>query len=113
MKRIETNIENIKKDIKDFYQPDKHHFMVMNAVEMGEKIEVQWFFCDYEHPCGITVFCIQVSPDIEIPSINDIVKSAWVAEAELVDLMDITIENTAKGFVLEPDFETGPLRKKK
>lgn len=37
MKRIETNIENIKKDIRDFYQPDKHHFMVMNAVEIGEK----------------------------------------------------------------------------
>jgi hypothetical protein len=36
-----------------------------------------------------------------------------VAEAELVDLMNIKIESTSKGFVLEPDFETGPLRKNK
>jgi len=50
---------------------------------------------------------------MEIPSITDIVPSAWVAEAELVDLIDIKIENTEKGFVLEPDSETGPLRKKK
>jgi hypothetical protein len=48
-----------------------------------------------------------------IPTIKDIVPSAWVAEAELVDLMDIKIENTKKGFVLEPDLESGPLRKKK
>ncbi len=49
----------------------------------------------------------------EVPSIKDIVLSAWVAEAELVDLMNIQVENTAKGFVLEPDFESGPLLKKK
>ena len=87
--------------------------MVINAVDLGEKIEVQLFFCDYAHPATITAFCAQMQPDIEIPSIRDIIQSAWVAEAELVDLMNIKIENTAKGFVLEPDFESGPLRKKK
>jgi NADH:ubiquinone oxidoreductase subunit C len=113
MKRIETSIDKIKNDIRDFYNPVLHHFMVINAVDLGEKIEVQWFFCDYAHPGEITAFCIQIQPDIEIPSIRDIVSSAWVAEAELVDLMNIKIENTPKGFVLEPDFESGPLRKKK
>jgi hypothetical protein len=54
-----------------------------------------------------------IDPGEEIPTIRDIVLSAWVAEAELVDLMDIRIEQAEKGFVLEPDFETGPLRKKK
>ena len=113
MKRIETSIDKVKTDIRDFYNPVLHHFMVINAVDLGEKIEVQWFFCDYAHPCEITVFCTQIQPAIEIPSITDIVSSAWVAEAELVDLMNIKIENTPKGFVLEPDFESGPLRKKK
>jgi len=113
MKRIETSMDNIKTDIRNFYKQDLHHFMVINAVDLGEKIEVQWFFCDYAQPCGITVFCAQTNPDTEIPSIRDIVESAWVAEAELVDLMNINIENTSKGFVLEPDFESGPLRKKK
>ena len=113
MKRIETTIEQLKTAIGNFYNPVLHHFMVMTAVDLGEKIEVQWFFCDYAYPSETTVFTTQVEPEIEIPSIRGIVSSAWVAEAELVDLMNIKIENTAKGFVLEPDFESGPLRKKK
>jgi NADH:ubiquinone oxidoreductase subunit C len=87
--------------------------MVMNVVDLGEKIDIQWFFCDYAHPCEETVFYAQSTPDVTIPSIKEIVASAWVAEAELVDLMNIKIEGAEKGFVLEPDFETGPLRKKK
>ena len=113
MKRIETSIDKIKNDIRNFYKPELYHFIVINAVDLGEKIEVQWFFCEYAKPLDIIAFCVQIQPDIEIPSIRDIVSSAWVAEAELVDLMNIKIENTPKGFVLEPDFESGPLRKKK
>ena len=113
MKKIETTLENLKKDIGAFYKEDLHHFMVMNAVEVGDKIEVQWFFSDYAHPCETTCFFTMINPNEEVPSIKDIVLSAWVAEVELVDLMNIKIENTQKGFVLEPDFETGPLLKKK
>lgn len=113
MKRIESTLENIKTDIGNYYKSEEHHFIVMNAVELGGMIEVQWFFCDYKYPSETTTFFIQVQPDVEIPSITGIVASAWVAEAELVDLMNIKIENTTKGFVLEPDVESGPLRKKK
>lgn len=113
MIKIETTIPTLKEDIRKFYDPGKHHFMVMNAVETGPKMEVQWFFADYAPPAGITVFYALIDPETEVPSIRDIVASAWVAEAELVDLMNIVIENTAKGFVLEPDFESGPLLKKK
>jgi len=113
MNKVMTSIADLKKDIGDFYKPELHHFMVMNAVEVGDQIEVQWFFSDYAHPCETTCFYTLVNPDTEIPSIKDIVASAWVAEAELVDLMNIKVENTQKGFVLEPDFESGPLRKKK
>jgi ech hydrogenase subunit D len=113
MKRIETTLEKLRDDIQKFYQHNLHHFMVINAVDLGEKIEVQWFFSDYGSPYEITAFCMQIDPDVMIPTIKDIVASAWVAEAELVDLMDIKIENTKKGFVLEPDFKSGPLRKKK
>jgi hypothetical protein len=111
MKKIETTIDNLKKDIRNFYHPELHHFIVMNAVDLGEKIEVQWFFVDYAYPFAITVFFTKITPDVEVPSIRDIVSSAWVAEAELVDLIDIRIENTSRGFVLEPDSEIGPLRK--
>lgn len=113
MNKIETTLADLKKDIAAFYKPDLHHFMVMNAVEVGDKIEVQWFFSDYAYPCETTCFFALINPETEIPSIRDIVVSAWVAEAELVDLMNIKVENTQKGFVLEPDFESGPLRKKK
>jgi hypothetical protein len=87
--------------------------MVMNAVEVGQQMEVQWFFADYAPPSEITCFYALIDPSSEVPTIRDIVLSAWVAEAELVDLMNIVIENTEKGFVLEPDFESGPLLKKK
>ena len=113
MNKIETTIATLKDYIRNFYDFDKHNFMVMNAVELGTQMEVQWFFSDYAHPCTITTFYAIIDPSTEVPSIRDIVESAWVAEAELVDLMNIVIENTEKGFVLEPDFESGPLLKKK
>ena len=113
MKKTETTLANLRQDIAAFYKPELHHFMVMNAVETGEQMEVQWFFAYYAHPCATTCFYTMIGRDEEVPSIKDIVLSAWVAEAELVDLMNINVENTAKGFVLEPDFESGPLLKKK
>jgi len=113
MKRIETTVDQVKADIGKFYKGDKHHFIVMNAVDLGNAIEVQWFFSDYDAPYDVTAFCTQVQREEEIPSIKPIISSAWVAEAELADLLDIHIENTTKGFVLEPDSEAGPLRKRK
>ncbi|MBK9731581.1 MAG: NADH-quinone oxidoreductase subunit C [Chitinophagaceae bacterium] len=112
MKKIETSLENLKNDIRQFYNPELNHFIVMNAVDLGEKMEVQWFFCDYAFPCEVTTFYALISPDAEIPDLREIVASAWVAESELVDLMNIKIEHTTKGFVLESDSESGPLRKK-
>lgn len=113
MKKVETSIETLKSDISHFYKPGKHHFIVMNAVDLEEKIELQWFFSDYDPPYDVTTFYTYIQPDDEVPSIKDIISSAWVAEAELVDLIDMNIENTTKGFVLEADSETAPLRKKK
>ncbi len=113
MKKIATALDTLKADIQLFYQPQLHHFMVMNAVDLGDQMEVQWFFCDYAYPCAMTVFYAVIQPEREIPTIRDIVASAWVAESELADLMNIKIEQTQKGFVLEPDSESGPLRKKK
>lgn len=112
MKRIDTTIQTVKADIGNFYRYDKHHFIVMNAVELGPKIEVQWFFSDYEYPSEVTAFCAQMDPSEEVPSLKELIASAWVAEAELVDLVDIRIEGTEKGFVLEADSEPAPLRKK-
>lgn len=113
MNKIETTLATLKKDIAAFYKPGTQHFMVMNAVDLGGKIELQWFFSEYKHPYASTCFYTVMAPEEEVPSIRDIVASAWVAEAELADLLNIRIEGTEKGFVLEPDFEAGPLRKNK
>src|SRR5689334_17043292 len=110
MRRFDTSLHDIKAEIGAFCKYDRHHFIVMNAVDLGQKIEVQWFFSDYDYPCEVTAFCTQMEPSDVVPSIKDIVSSAWVAEAELVDLIDINIENTEKGFVLEADSEYAPLR---
>ncbi len=113
MKKIETSIEKLKEDIRNFYDCDKHHFIVMNAVELAGQMEVQWLFNHYDNPEEIICFYHIMDPSMHVPGIRDIVHSAWVAEAELVDLMNIEIEKTEKGFVLEPDSESGPLLKKK
>lgn len=114
MKKIETSLNTLKSDIGNFYKFDKQQFMVMNIVDMVEKLEVQWFFADYAHPCDITCYYAIIDPNTQIPSIAEVVHGAWVAEAELVDLMGVEIENAKKGFVLEADFEgSSPLRKKK
>lgn len=113
MNRIDTTFETLKQDVAAFYQPQKHHFIAMNGTDLGNEIEYQWFFCDYEYPCAITAFYAKSTPDTVVPTLRHIVEPAWVAEAELVDLLDINIEETEKGFVLEPDSMPGPLRKKK
>ncbi len=113
MNRIETSFENLKKDIAAFYKPQAHHFITMNGVDLGnDVIEYQWFFCDYAFPSDITMFVTRANVDVQVPSIKNIIVSAWLPEAELVDLLGVNIEDTQKGFVLELDSETAPLRKK-
>ncbi len=112
MKRIEVTLDKLVEEVGKFYRFDQHHFIVMNAVDMGDEVELQWFFSHYNQPDEVTMFAARSGYNNVIPSITKVVPSAWVAEAELVDLMGINIENAKKGFVLEEDFEGSPLRKK-
>ena len=114
MNKIETTIDKVRDDIANFYKFDQHHFIVMNAIDMGgEKIEVQWFFHDYADASVETMFYLFCSPADSIPSMGSFIDSAWVAESELADLLGLNIENAIKGFVLEPDSKVAPLRKTK
>lgn len=113
MKKIETSLETLKADISAFYKVDQHHFIIMNGVDLGENMELQWFFCDYAPPCNMTMFHTIAAHGATIPSIKSIIPASWAAEAELVDLLDLVIENTEKGFVLEQDSIQSPLRKNK
>ncbi len=114
MTKIETTFETLKQDVKEFYKPDLHHFITMNGVDLGnDEIDYQWFFCDYAYPCAETVFVTKANVNVMVPSIREVVEPAWVAEAELSDLLGIEIENAEKGFMLEVDSDPAPLRKKK
>ena len=113
MNKIETTLEKVSSDIGSFYKYDQHHFIVMNANDLGDKIEIQWFFHDYADAKNITMFWLQCLDTDRIPSINNSVASAWVAESEIADLLGLDIENAIAGFVLEHDSPIAPLRKKK
>lgn len=114
MTRIDTSFDTLKNDVAAFYKINLHHFITMNAVDLGnDEIEYQWFFCDYAYPCNETVFYTRANANVLVPSIKEIVEPAWVAEAELSDLMGVEIEGAEKGFMLEVDSDPAPLRKKK
>lgn len=114
MNKIETSFETLKQDIGAFYKVDAHHFITMNAVDLGnDEIEYQWFFCDYEYPCAETIFTATANASTVVPSIREVVEPSWVPEAELADLMGVEVENAEKGFMLEVDSDEAPLRKKK
>ena len=113
MNKIETTLDKVRSDIGSFYKFDKHHFIVMNANDLGDKMEIQWFFHDYEDAKNVTMFWLQCQDTDLIPSINNSVASAWVAESEIADLLGLDIENAIEGFVLDHDSPIAPLRKKK
>ncbi len=114
MEKIEVPFNQAHARIREFYDVQKHHFITMNGVDHGDKMEVQWFFANYEIPGNVTQFSTFTNYTDTIPSMGDFIKSAWVAECEFFDLFDIKVEGAKKGFVLEPDMkDQAPLRRKK
>ncbi len=114
MQKIEVPFHQAHAKIREFYNVDKHHFIAMNGIDLGDKMEVQWFFSNYEIPGDVTMFTTFTNYEDIIPSLSDFIKSAWVTECEFYDLFDVKIEGAKKGFVLEPDAQdNAPLRRKK
>lgn len=111
MKKIETTLVRAHAAVREFYDVNRHHFIAMNAIDLGDKLEVQWFFADYEPPGEVTAFVTFAAYDDIIPSLCDVVTSAWVAEAEFFDLFGVKVEGHEKGFVLEKDSPETPLRR--
>lgn len=113
MNRIEVPFDRIRSEIREFYKEDTHHFVIMNGLDLGDKIEVQWFFANYAPPGDVTMFVSYANYDSVIPTIADIVASSWATEAEFYDLFGVKVENAVKGFVLETDSPEAPLRREK
>ena len=111
-KVIESSLDKIKEDIKKFYDPSKYHFITIDAIDLGNgKVNIKWFFSKYgviEEPIA---FSVDATYNDVIPSIVDIIPSAWISEAELGDLFGLKIEGVKKGLFLEPDSPPAPLRR--
>ena len=111
---FETTLENIVEDIKNWYEYKKYHYVTINGVDEGGKLRIDWIFSDYEKKNQMYVFRVtDIDFDALIPSIGDIIPSAWMAEWELTDMFDIKVENTQKGIFIKDPNIIAPLRKDK
>ena len=111
---FETTLEKVVEDIKKWYDYQKYHYVTINGVDEDGKLRVDWIFADYNEKNKIYVFRVKdLSFDTLIPSIIDIIPSAWMAEWELTDMFGVKVENTQKGLFIKDPNIIAPLRKDK
>ncbi len=110
MKKIETKLETMVKDIKEFYDARKWQFITVNGVDLGDGMEIQYFFTKYNIKDEVVCFFLKVGYEDEVPSVVSIIPSAYLGEGEIVDMFGIKIENTPKGLLLDEDSFQAPLR---
>ncbi|SMO53339.1 Respiratory-chain NADH dehydrogenase, subunit [Balnearium lithotrophicum] len=111
IEEIKLPLRDIRRAIKDFYDPEKWHFITVNGTDLGGKVKLKWFFASYEDVNRYTVFVSEAEYNDEVPTITYIVPSAWIAEWELADLLGLNVEGARKGLFLEPDSPQAPLRR--
>lgn len=107
----ETSLADVVSQIETFYQPRQWHFVTMNAIDTGENLLIQWLFNSYEEKDVTVAFTAPAGYDEPIPSVNHLIPSAWIAEAEMKDLLGANVEGTPSGLFLEEDSNPAPLRK--
>ena len=110
MNKVKSSLENIIKDIEEFYIEEKHHFLTLNGVMVDkDTIEVQWIFCEYGKQNSESIFYIEATLNDTIPSITHILPSAIISQRELVDMFGIEVEDSTKGLYLDEDSLEAPL----
>jgi len=112
MTKIETSLESVVADIREFYDPQAFHFLTVNGIDTGEgKVELQWIFAAYGVKDDIRAFYTVVPYDVSVPSVVSVIPSAFLSEREIVDLFGLSIEGAAKGLYLDEDSMPTPLRR--
>jgi len=111
MKKIETNSKNLLKDIGEFYDSKKYHYITVNGVDLGDKMEVQYLFSQYGNKEEVVCYFLYADYNEEIPSIISLIPPAFLGEGEAVDMFGIKIKDIEKGLLLEKDSMQAPLRK--
>jgi len=108
---VKVPLRDVRKAIKEFYDPEKWHFITVNGTDLGGKVEIKWFFTKYGEKEVFKVFTAEAGYDDEVPTITYIIPSAWISEWELADLLGLNVEGAKKGLFLEPDSPQAPLRR--
>lgn len=111
MQKIESNLENIREDIKKFYDYKKWHFVTMNGVALDDDmLEVQWIFAKYETMDENVIYYVNIKYDEVVPSVEDLIPSSIISQREIVDMFGVEVEGSAKGLYLDEDSPQMPLR---
>jgi len=110
MTKIQSSLETIVDDIKEFYIESKHHCLGLSGLALDEEhLEIQWIFCEYGIKDSEKIFYIEVTKDTIIPSIVEFIPSAIISQREIVDMFGLEVEDTTKGLYLDEDSLSAPL----
>ncbi len=110
MTKIETSLENVVDDIREFYNETIHHFLTLNGIAIDKSsVEIQWIFSKYYAKDEVILFYTIVDENDIVPSIVDIIPSAIISQREIVDMFGIKVENSEKGLYLDNDSLQKPL----
>jgi len=110
MKKIETKLETLEEDIKAFYDASKWHFITVNGLDLGDVMEIQYFFTKYNTHEDVVCFFLKAGYEDEIPSLVPIIPPAYLGEGELVDMFGVNVKGISKGLFLDEDSTQSPLR---
>ena len=110
MKKIETTLETLEADIKSFYDASLWHFITVNGVDLGDGMEIQYFFSKYNSFEEVVCFCLKTDYETVIPSLVPLIPSAYLGEGEVVDMFGVNIKDIEKGLLLDDDSTQAPLR---
>ncbi|MFW5989939.1 MAG: NADH-quinone oxidoreductase subunit C [Campylobacterales bacterium] len=111
MNKTKIDKAEIKDKIIEFYDKRVWHFSMINGLDLGDRLELQWIFCKRYSKDEPTVFYAEFEYDEVIPSIKDIIPTAWVSEAEIKDLLGANVDGAIPHLFLEADAPKTPLRK--
>lgn len=110
MEKIETTLDEVRSEIKSFYDYKTWHFLTLNGVALEDnKLEVQWIFSKYEAMDEVMCYFCVIQYTDSIPTIEDIIPSAIISQRELVDMFGVVVEGSEKGLYLDEDSRQRPL----
>lgn len=111
MRKIETTLTTLLRDIGAFYEAKKWHFLSVNGIDLGEgKIELQWIFSQYGVKDEIVIYYALSDYDTPVPSIVSLIPSSVMGEREIVDMFGLSVDGAESGLYLDEDSSPHPLR---